>query len=903
MMTRRFVSYKTAWFLAMAVAAASSQTLGASLTVTNLADSGPGTLRDRIASAGLSDRISFAVNGTIILNSQLTITNNLRIEGHTSLRVSGNNNSRVFNITKGSVEIFTMVISDGRVVGTNGPAGSNGENVYGGGVVVANGASLLMQFCVLSNNVAIGGQGGSQDQFGDAGNGGNAFGGGIGSFGSVSLGTCRFVGNSATGGLGGVAPTGSPGVGGQGWGGGLYVQGTALVSMSTIHGNNAVAGSGGGGPGGGAGGGIYNAATLHLSTSTIAGNAATGSTLDFGGGIYNASVLTVRSCTIAGNQADFGGGATGGDFANTILALNIADTGPDGSGNFVSSGYNLIQNTNAVFLSGMTAQDILGQDPRLAPLTNNGGGALTMALLPGSPAIDKGKSTESTDQRFRPRPYDGSLLNASGGNGADIGAFEVHPGAILVLNTNSSGAGSLRQALLDNHGLGGSNTISFSSTLAGTINLHGNVLYVQAPAIIRGPGPQRLAISANTNGRVLNVFSGPAYISGLTFRDGLVIGDAGNNMQDGFDATGGGIYNLSTLTLSNCVIQSNAVIGGMGGNRHMGTVGKGGRGFGGGIYNAGGVLHLLNCSFDRNRCVGGQGGSALSGDAGEAGNGVGGGICTLGGTNQMVACSVTDNVAEGGPGGVSVGGSSGYGGQGFGAGLYSESEVKVIGCTISGGSAVGGTGGTQGGGYGGGIYNLSTLSLTSCTIASNSASGSNFDFGGGIYNVSTLRVTNSTIAGNRAGFGGGLHGNATFANSILAANTAVYLGHDCQGTIDSYDYNLIQILNGLNILGATANVVFGQDPLLGPLADNGGPTRTMALRDGSPAIDKGTAFGVLTDQRGAPRPFDIASVGNASNGDGSDIGAFELGTPGLVISRARPDVVLRWPAFYGDFVL
>jgi hypothetical protein len=57
------------------------------------------------------------------------------------------------------------------------------------------------------------------------------------------------------------------------------------------------------------------------------------------------------------------------------------------------------------------------------------------------------------------------------------------------------------------------------------------------------------------------------------------------------------------------------------------------------------------------------------------------------------------------------------------------------------------------------------------------------------------------------------------------------------------------------------------------------------------------------DQRGAPRPFDFASVANAGGGDGSDIGAFELGLPLLNIARQTSNVVLRWPEPYGDFIL
>ncbi len=896
---------KSAWFLILGLAVASPQAFGAVLTVTTLADSGPGSLRDRIAAAQPGDTIRFDINGTIFLDSELTITNDLRIEGQTFLRVSANNKSRVFNIKSGSVSIFTMGISDGRVVGTNGPAGSNGENVYGAGIFVASGAELFIQFCVISNNVAIGGQGGSEGQFGQAGNGGNAYGGGIASLGTINIGYCTLVGNSAQGGLGGVGPTGSAGVGGQGWGGGVYAEGTAGVHLCAVHGNVAAAGMGGGGPGGGSGGGIYNLAAMAMSANTIASNSATGSSFDFGGGIYNStSTLDVRDCTIAGNQADFGGGVTGGGtYRNTILALNSAPNGPDVEGMIVSSDYNFIQNTNGLSISGNTMHNIIGQNPMLASLTNNGGPTLTMAPLPGSPVIDKGYSTVGSDQRLRPRPYDGSIPNAAGGNGSDIGAFEVQPGTIFVLNTNDSGTGSLRQAIRDNDGLGGSNTIFFAGNLSNTITLTSGELFIGAPVTIIGPGPDRLAVSANTNGRVFSILE-PTHISGLTIRDGLLVGGIATPGQNAFDERGGGIYSQSTLVLSNCVIRSNTVVGGIGGESHLGMVGNGGKGLGGGLYNAGGDFYLINCVFDRNRAIGGQGGNATDGEAGGAGNGLGGAICTFGGTNQMIACTLMDNIAMGGSGGSATGGSTGNGGQAYGAGLYSESTVIATGCTISGGNAIGGAGSSPGSGTGGGIYNVDTLALASCTIASNSVSGSSFDFGGGIYNVGvSLGVTNSTIADNHAGFGGGLHGNATFANTILAANTATSSGPDGDATINSFDYNLIQNFSGINILGATAHVIIGQDPLLGPLADNGGPTRTMALRPGSPAIDKGASFGLLTDQRGAPRPFDFATVGNAGGGDGSDIGAFELGIPRLSISRAAPNVVVRWPAHFGDFVL
>lgn len=417
------------------------------LIVTNLADSGPGTFRDRIATSASGDTITFGVFGTITLNSQLTIPHSLRVEGPgiPFLKVSGNKNGRVFNITAGNAELYNMVISDGRVVGTNGGVGLNGENVSGGGIRVASGAKLTMSVCIVSNNVVTGGQGGSQDQFGSSGSGGNALGGGIANFGTLTVTPVLLVGNFAKGGAGGSISDGQfPGVGGQAWGGGLYNEGSATLIQCTVSSNNAAAGSGLGGPGSGSGGGIYTVANLGLFVSTVASNIATGSTFDSGGGISGSGTTTVRDTTIAGNSADFGGGLAGGaDFGNTILGANMAGSGADGSGSIISSDYNLIYNTDGVTITGVTTHNITGQNPLLGFLRDNGGfdfggyPTLTMALLSGSPAIDQGNSSNN-DQRGAPKPFDFiSIPNAAGGNAADIGAFELGI-PVLAISKNST---------------------------------------------------------------------------------------------------------------------------------------------------------------------------------------------------------------------------------------------------------------------------------------------------------------------------------------------------------------------------------------------------------------------------------------------------------------------------------
>ena len=165
----------------------------------------------------------------------------------------------------------------------------------------------------------------------------------------------------------------------------------------------------------------------------------------------------------------------------------------------------------------------------------------------------------------------------------------------------------------------------------------------------------------------------------------------------------------------------------------------------------------------------------------------------------------------------------------------------MTGCTVSGNSAFSGGGLLNSGG---------TLTLTNCTISGNSAY-----LGGGLYtNYGTATLTNCTVSGNSANWGGGgmsagNYGyNVTLTNTIVAGNLA---GGDVSGS-------------GF-LAPASTNNLIGGDPLLAPLGNYGGPTQTMALLPGSPAIDAGTSGLDIptTDQRDIPR---VGAV---------DIGAFE----------------------------
>jgi hypothetical protein len=202
--------------------------------------------------------------------------------------------------------------------------------------------------------------------------------------------------------------------------GGIANYGSLTLFNSTVSGNRAFVAAG-----------IYTGggSVLTVLNSTIAGNwgEGNGSQGGQGGGIWSGGTVAVFNSTIASNwctgEVPIGGGifVAAGSFTmrDTIVALNAAGGGaPDVSGTVDSLGHNLIGNTQGA--SGFGATDLLNVDPRLAGLAANGGPTKTMALLPGSPAIDSGDNTDAPewDQRGPgyPRIVNGTI---------DRGAFEV----------------------------------------------------------------------------------------------------------------------------------------------------------------------------------------------------------------------------------------------------------------------------------------------------------------------------------------------------------------------------------------------------------------------------------------------------------------------------------------------
>ncbi len=426
----------------------------------------------------------------------------------------------------------------------------------------------------------------------------------------------------------------------------------------------------------------------------------------------------------------------------------------------------------------------------------------------------------------------------------------------LVDGTGVPGT-SLREAIA---AAGANDTINFS--VNGTISLtSAGQLTINKNLTINGPGANLLTIQAynpsptvGNGSRVFNIDDGSTSstktvsISGLTLTGGDVSGD------------GGAIRCLENLTLTNSTISGSAATGN-----------------GGGIFSSGHNLVVT--------------GSTVSGNTAK----YGGGIYCVNGTLIMTGSTISGNaatVADGGgvyseqcPVTMTSSTISGNSAAGDGGGIFSDATtVTLTSTTINGNTAD--TGGGISNGYG-------TLTVNNSTISGNQAKSD----GGGIYeDHGDITVTHSTITGNRAdsdsngtGAGGGVFdistGTEAYRHTILAGNTrGASTRSDASGPIQ-LQYSLIGDNTGAtinnqggNLIGTAAAPI---DPLLGPLANNGGPTLTHALLVGSPAIDAGNASSVAGsggvpqyDQRGA-------SYGRVKDGDGAggariDIGAFEV---------------------------
>ena len=390
-----------------------------------------------------------------------------------------------------------------------------------------------------------------------------------------------------------------------------------------------------------------------------------------------------------------------------------------------------------------------------------------------------------------------------------LAATDMPAATIMVTNGNDSGPGSLRQAILN--ALSG-DTINFVSSVT-AINLTSGELIIEKNLTITGPGADRLTVQRSTNGldfRIFHISSNTATvsISGITISNGSAI-----------YGSGGGILSLGALTLTDCTIS---------GNQAFGDIGRGG---GGGVLNEAAMI-ISHCSITNNSAIGF---STPDTQLPPAGGGI---LNDLGGsliiTNSTVSSnsSVFDSINI-------------FQSLASGGGIQNDGSMTITNCTISGNSVSGSGLVTM---HGGGIWNAGSLQITSSTVVDNSATGGNDAAGGGIYGIQPTTIDSSIIALNTAPVGPDFTG----AGELQSTGYNI-VGNNADAVIISQPTDQI---------GTPAAPI---DPLLGPLADNGGPTLTHTLEFGSPAINRGDPAAPPRDQRAYSR------LGVP------DVGAFELG--------------------------
>jgi hypothetical protein len=390
-------------------------------------------------------------------------------------------------------------------------------------------------------------------------------------------------------------------------------------------------------------------------------------------------------------------------------------------------------------------------------------------------------------------------------------------------------------------------------------------------------------------------------VRGAIFDSNAVGGGAVGSTANSGSGNGGGLFISPNGTTTVNVERSTFTNNDAGGPGADG--GDSGSGFGGAIYatfSAVGSLSVSNSTFSGNS-AGGNGG-----DGGTSGRGFGGGIyLSLAGTEGTLSVTGSEfshNTVGG------MGGGGDHSGSGFGGGMYasypSTATITVdrnsfSDARVGGDGATGPDGGTgsAGGFYLNGSGITAAVSVTNNTIARNSIGGaagagigSGVGLGGGLFlSGGTFNLLNNTIDANTTGtatsVGGGIYGANGGSSAISLKNTIVSgnaagEGSNCADPFTSGGHNIEDTAPSQCGLGAAGDRV-GVNPLLGPLANNGGLTLTQGLLAGSPAIDAGDNSGCpATDQRGVARP----------QAGACDIGAYELAPPATGGGQTNPPI-------------
>ena len=588
----------------------------------------------------------------------------------------------------------------------------------------------------------------------------------------------------------------------------------------------------------------------------------------------------VNSCTQADLQAALAGGglvtfACDGTISLTNTLNIVADTAVDGSGRQVAiSGNNAVRVfrvnpgirlalINLSILSGRYVGtngglETVGEAARGGGVLNDGGSVSVTSCVFSNNSVVGGNGGNAYT----------TATPAGGGEGAG-GAIYSASGSVALTNSlmisnsatgGASGAGGNFPGLGGGLGEGGALAFRNATMIVSGSHLFGNTA-------VGGAGNSTASGATGAGsaaGGGLWGSGGEATIYGAEFVGNTATGGQAYWGTFGSGPAGTGVGGAMSLT--NLLLDCPAT-------RFVGNVARGGGGGGVGVGRGGAVYGAANVRF--RDCVW-ESNMATSLGAPYNGNPSEGGAVYSTAQFSAAGCLMVSNVARGGDGAIR-GMASGYGGLGAGGGMFSRGASRLTNCTLAYNQAQGGSGNwsgqfsayPRGGDASGGAISggTGTGELIHVTVSGNTA------VPGGVWLPSPRPPPFSVYTNFGVARGSGIYiSNAavTLRNSIAANSPS---GSNCYGVV----------IDGGNNISSDGSCAFtapgslnNTDPMLSPLDDFGGPTLSMALLEGSPALNTANpAYCVATDQRGIARPFGAAC----------DIGAFESAPPYSIRGR------------------
>jgi hypothetical protein len=588
-------------------------------------------------------------------------------------------------------------------------------------------------------------------------------------------------------------------------GGGLYNIGTANLTDCDVSYNNATDGGSGGGIFDGS---EYISGTLSMTDCTVGNNKAA----KYGGGLYDRfGIATLENCTITNNSAYSGGGA--------FSQYDIRLTGCTISGNMAVEDGGGVYSAASVSLSSCTLYNNQAGNAG-GGLANDDAATLTACTVSGNSAYRSGglanhiglSALVLTDTIVA-----GNTFTSSPHAPSDIGGF-LFPVSNVTGSSNligTGGSGGLSSA---------SNQLNVPIALVGL-----------APLGYYGGPTQTIALKAASKAIRAGVYAGlttdqrgfkldsPKPDIGAFQSGPLVVNTTSDN-----PSSPPGILSLrQAVSLAN-VADANATI-----TFDPRTFAQ---------------AQTITLTADALGLQDSSGVEAIT----TAGLAAG---VTIKASNRSRVFVVGTNVVASISGLTITGGDYVRGG-----GLFNAGNLTLTDCTVTGNTSFYFSSTYPG--NGGGLANYGNATLTDCTISGNTAA----KYGGGVFNAGTLSLASCTISDNSSGAkgGGGLwnaQSPATLLDTIVAGNTdSSHAADDIQGRVSvSGCFNLTGTGGSGGLTASGFNLIGIANPGLAKLGSYGGPTQSIALLPGSPAIGSG---GVIN--RGKPRPV-----------SGLDIGAFQ----------------------------